>query len=92
MKKTPLYRVVRNSVYENCELKVDYYTIEVQRPFLFFWKSWYPITDNCPYSPITLRFKTEAEAIFAIKNLETGIPASGEVKTVTTILDFNKNR
>lgn len=43
---------------------------------------------DCISTPI--KFHTESEAIFAIKNLEQGMIADGWVGEVSTVIDFNK--
>lgn len=93
MKKFPLFRVVKHTYYEKCDIKREEFTIQVQKSFLFLWKMWYTIKElncgwgDCHKTPIT--FKTESEAIYAIKNLQNGYLADGWTGEVSTVLDFN---
>lgn len=94
MKKYPIYRVVKHTYYERCDKKNEQYTIQVKKKFLFFWEKWFTIKERicgmgeCISTPI--KFHTESEAIFAIKNLEQGMIADGWVGEVSTVIDFNK--
>ena len=90
----PIYRVIKHTLYDKCNVNEEYFTIQKQVKFLR-WTLWKTIKEtncggegNCDKSPIT--FKTESEAISAIKKLENGNMADGWKNEVTTILDFNK--
>ena len=47
MKKFPIYRIIKNTYYEKCEVKSEYYTVEYQKPFLFFLETMGDIKRNC---------------------------------------------
>ena len=90
----PIYRVVKHTLYEKCNVNKEYFTIQKQSKFLR-WILWNTIKElecggegNCSKNSIT--FKTESEAISAIKKLENGNMADGWKQEVTTVLDFNK--
>jgi hypothetical protein len=89
----PIYRVVKHTRYEKCDVKREYFTIQKQVKFLM-WTFWRDITEtncgmgDCGKCPIT--FKTESDAIFAIKKLEMGNIADGWTENVTKVLDFNR--
>jgi len=89
-----IYRVVKHTLYEKCEVNREYFIIQKQVKFLR-WTLWKTIKEtncggegDCSKSSIT--FKTESEAIYAIKKLENGNIADGWKQEVTTVLDFNK--
>lgn len=94
MKKFPLFRTVKHTYYERCDVKREQYTIQVKKKFLFFWERWYTIKEmvcmmgDCYKTAIT--FQSESEAIYAIKNLQNGYLADGWTGEVSTVLDFNK--
>jgi hypothetical protein len=89
----PIYRVVKHTQYEKCEVKREYFTIQKQVKFLI-WVIWKDIKEtNCGMgdcSENAILFNTESEAIYAIKRLESGNIADGWKNEVTTVLDFNK--
>jgi hypothetical protein len=96
----PIYRVIKHTLYEKCDVKRNYYTVEKQIIFMGFkwWKSLkethYGIGDygmgGGLKSPIS--FKTESDAIYAIKKLENGSIPEGWISEVSSVLDFNKDR
>ncbi len=89
----PIYRIVKHTQYEKCEVKREYFTIQKQVKFLI-WVIWKDIKEtNCGMgdcSESAILFNTESEAIYAIKRLESGNIADGWKEEVTTVLDFNK--
>ena len=93
MKKIPLFRIIKHTYYEKCDVEKEHYTIQVKKKFLFFWERWYTIKETvCGWGDCEKReiiFKTESEAIFAIKNLQNGYLSEGYKREVSTILDFN---
>lgn len=95
MKKLPLFRVIKHTYFERCDIKTEQYTIQVKKKFLFFWERWYTIKEmvcgigDCYKTAIV--FKSESEAIYAIKNLQNGYLADGWTGEISTVLDFNKN-
>jgi hypothetical protein len=96
----PIYRVIKHTLYEKCDVKRNYYTVEKQIIFMGFkwWKSLkethYGIGDygmeGSLKSPIS--FNTESDAIYAIKKLENGSIPEGWISEVSSVLDFNKDR
>ena len=90
----PIYRVMKHTYYEKCDIKKEQYTIQIKKRFLIFWERWYSIKEqicgwtDCYYQPMV--FKTESEALFAIKNLEGGMIADGWIGEVSSVIDFNK--
>lgn len=94
MKKFPLFRTVKHTYYERCDIKKEQYTIQVKKKFLFFWERWFTIKEmvcgwgDCHTTAIV--FTSESEAIYAIKNLQNGYLADGWTGEVSTVLDFNK--
>ena len=89
----PIYRIVKHTYYEKCDVNQEYYTVEKQVKFLF-WNIWRTIKElNCGMGDCTkdaIQFKTESDAIYAIKKLENGNIADGWISEVSTVLDFNK--
>ena len=89
----PIYRVVKHTYYEKCDVTKEYFNIQKQVKFLK-WKWWEPIKQedcfmgDCNRIPIS--FSTESDAIYAIKKLENGNIPDGWVSEVSTVLDFNK--
>ena len=89
----PIYRVMKHTLYEQCDVKRDYYTVEKQMRFMGV-KWWRPLKEtmfawgDSLKAPIS--FKTESDAIYAIKKLENGNIADGWKSEVSTVLDFNK--
>ena len=93
MKKFPLYRIIKNTYYEKCEVKSEFYTVEYQKPFFHFWKRWVTLKETVSgwgddYKT-AIRFNNESEAIYAIKNLQMGNLSEGWTENVVSILDFN---
>ena len=89
----PIYRVMKHTLYEKCDVKRNYYTVEKQIIFMGF-KWWKPLKEtqygwgDSLKSPIS--FKTESDAIYAIKKLENGSIPDGWISEVSSVLDFNK--
>lgn len=93
MNKVPLYRIIKHTYYEKCDVKKEYYTIEKKwNIWRFSW--WEKIKEtvcgwgDCHRESIT--FTTESEAIYAIKKLENGNIPDGWVEEVSKVLDFNR--
>jgi len=96
----PIYRVMKHTLYEKCDVKRNYYTVEKQIIFMGF--KWWKSLKETHYgmgdygmggglkSPIS--FNTESDAIYAIKKLENGSIPEGWVSEVSSVLDFNKDR
>lgn len=89
----PIYRVMKHTLYEMCDVKRNYYTVEKQIIFMGF--KWWKSLKETHYgmggslkSPIS--FKTESDAIYAIKKLENGSIPDGWISEVSSVLDFNK--
>jgi hypothetical protein len=89
----PIYRVIKNTYYKKCTETGAHYTIQKKMRFLFF-KWWESVTevnnDDVNSYRTVISFKTEAEAVFAIKKLEMGNKPNGWRKEVSVVLDFNK--
>ena len=89
----PIYRIIKHTYYERCDVKRENYTVQVQGKFLM-WKIWKTIKQkdcgwgDCYNNPII--FNTESDAIYAIKKLENGNIADGWTEEISTVLDFNK--
>ena len=89
----PIYRVIKHTKYEKCEFKQEYFTIQKQFKFLWFkiWKSMKETQMGWEYNlKQDMSFKTENDAIYAIKKLQNGSVPDGWVSAVSTVLDFNK--
>lgn len=89
----PIYRVIKNTYYKKCENIEEHYTIQKKMRFLFlkWWESVTEVnTDDVDSYRTVISFKTEAEAVFAIKKLEMGNKPDGWRKEVSVVLDFNK--
>lgn len=89
----PIYRIIKNTFYEKYEVKTEYYSIQIQRKFLGF-KYWSTLK-NTQYVWIekfrdVMSFRTESDAIYAIKKMMNGAKLEGWEETVSTILDFNR--
>ena len=96
----PIYRVIKHTLYEKCDVKRNYYTVEKQIIFMGF--KWWKSLKETHYgmgdygmggglkSPIS--FNTESDAIYAIKKLENGSIPEGWISEVSSVLDFNKDR
>lgn len=94
----PIYRVMKHTLYEKCDVKRNYYTVEKQISFMGF--KWWKSLKETHYgmgdygmggglkSPIS--FNTESDAIYAIKKLENGSIPEGWISEVSSVLDFNK--
>lgn len=95
MKKPNKFRVIKHTKYEKCDIKTEYYTIEREKSFLGF-KYWSEIKQSwdslAGRFSMAISFKTESDAIYAIKKLQTGSKPDGWVEEVTTVLDFNMNK
>lgn len=85
---------MKHTYYERCDIKKEQYTIQVKKKFFFFWQRWHTIKEMvCGWGDcrqVAIKFPTESEALFAIKNLEQGMLADGWVGEVSTVIDFNK--
>lgn len=93
MKKIPLYRIIRHTYCEKCDVVKEEFTIEVKKKFLWLdiWSSIKQLdcyAGDCYKSAIT--FNTESDAIYAIKRLQNGATPDGWSKEVVTVLDFNR--
>ena len=89
----PIYRVIKNTYYKKCTETEAHYTIQKKIRFLFFkwWESVTEVnTDDVDSYRTVISFKTESEAVFAIKKLEMGNKPDGWRKEVSVVLDFNK--
>ena len=89
----PIYRVVKHTKYERCEIKKEYFTIQKQFKFLGlkWWKTFKAHHMGWEYNfKENMTFDTESDAIYAIKKLENGSIADGWVSQVSTVLDFNR--
>lgn len=93
MKKNPIYRVIKNTYYEQCDIKRTYYSVQKERKFLW-WTFWSTLKEtNCGMGDcykVDIKFETESHAIHAIKNLQQGMLADGWVEEVSVVIDFNK--
>lgn len=87
------YRVVKNTYFEKCDVKNEEYIIE------YYKKTWYGYRWTSVKELVmgwgdmtkqSIRFKTEAEAVFAIKKLEMGNLPDGWKQEVVCELNFNK--
>lgn len=83
---------MKHTLYEKCDVKRNYYTVQKQISFMGL-KWWRDLKETQYWgdslkSPIS--FKTESEAIYAIKKLENGSIPDGWVSEVSSVLDFNK--
>ena len=93
MKKHPIYRIIKHTYYEQCDVKREEFTIQVKKKFLW-WERWSSIKElicgggDCYNNPIS--FKTESDAIYAIKKLENGNIPDGWREEISTVLDFNR--
>jgi hypothetical protein len=95
----PIYRVIKHTLYEKCDVKRNYYTVEKQISFMGF--KWWKSLKETHYGmgdygmgglKLSISFKTESDAIYAIKKLENGSIPEGWVSEVSSVLDFNKDR
>jgi len=89
----PIYRVVKHTKYERCDVTKEYFTIQKQFKFfvLKWWKTLKAHQIGWEYNfKEDMTFKTESDAIYAIKKLENGNIADGWVSEVSTVLDFNR--
>lgn len=93
MKKNTSYRVIKNTYYEQCDIKRTYYSVQKERKFLW-WTFWSTLKEtNCGMGDcykVDIKFETESHAIHAIKNLQQGMLADGWVEEVSVVIDFNK--
>ena len=89
----PIYRVIKNTYYEQCDIKRTYYSVQKERKFLW-WTFWSTLKEtNCGMGDcykVDIKFETESHAIHAIKNLQQGMLADGWVEEVSVVIDFNK--
>jgi hypothetical protein len=89
----PIYRIIKHTYYEQCDVKREEFTIQKQYKF-WKWIFWETIKQydcgwgDCYKNPI--KFNTESDAIYAIKKLENGNIPDGWRKEVSSVLDFNK--
>ena len=91
----PIYRVVRHKLYEKCNLKYEYFTIQKQVNVLRFkwWRTIKGTDSHHEYSSTyNITFDNESDAISAIKKLQNGNIPEGWVSEVSTVLDFNKKK
>ena len=93
IKKIPKYRVIKNTYYEQCEIKRTYYSVQHERKFLW-WTYWSTLKEmTCGMGDcckVNIKFETESDAIYAIKKLQNGAILDGWVEEISTVLDFNK--
>lgn len=93
MTKIPIYRVIKNTYYEQCDIKRTYYSVEYEQKILW-WKIWRTLKElNCGWGDChksEMRFNSESDAIHAIKKLQNGNIPEGWIAEVSTTLDFNK--
>jgi len=94
MKKFPIFRVVKHTYFEKCNVKREQFTIEFKKKILW-WERWVSVKEvnycgwsDCYKSEII--FQTESEAIFAIKNLQNGYIPDGWTKEISSVLDLNR--
>ena len=89
----PIYRIIKHTYYEECNVKSECFTIQRYKKFLW-WNYWSTLThEECSWgdcNKVDLKFNTESDAIYAIKKLENGNIPQGWTKEVSSILDFNK--
>lgn len=84
---------MKHTLYEKCDEKSNYYTVEKQITFMGF--KWWKSIKETQYGwgnsqDVPIKFYTESEAIYAIKKLENGNSPDGWVSEVSSVLDFNK--
>lgn len=88
----PIYRIIKHTYFEKCDVNREYYTIQYQYKFLW-WKFWSTIKQmDCGWGDCykhAIQFNTESDAIYAIKKLENGNIPDGWTQEVSTVLDFN---
>ena len=93
MKKIPIYRVIKNTYYEQCDIKRTYYSVQKQWKFLW-WTFWFTLKEtHCGMGDcykVNIKFETESHALYAIKNLQQGMLADGGVEEVSVVIDFNE--
>jgi hypothetical protein len=89
----PIYRTVKHTYYEECNVEGEHYTVQRYKKFLW-WKYWSTLTKtDCSWADchkVDIKFDTESEAIYAIKKLENGNLAQGWTEEISSVLDFNK--
>ena len=92
MKKIPIYRVIKNTYYEQCDIKRTYFSVQKERKFLW-WTFWSTLKEmNCGMGDcykVDIKFDTESEAIYAIKKLQNGNILEGWTTEVSVTLNFN---
>lgn len=92
MKKIQKYRVIKNTYYEQCDIKRTYFSVERERKFLW-WTYWSSIKEMiCGMGDcykVNIKFETESDAIYAIKKLQNGNIPDGWTTEVSSTLDFN---
>ena len=92
MKKIPKFRVIKNTYYEQCEIKRTYYTVQYEWKFLW-WTFWFSLKEmNCGMGDcykVNIKFETESDAIYAIKKLQNGNIPDGWTTEVSVVLNFN---
>ena len=91
----PIYRVIKHKLYEKCNLKNEYFTIQKQVNILRFkwWRTVKATIYTHDYSNTeTITFNSEMDAITAINNLQNGSIPEGWISEVSTIVDFNKEK
>ena len=93
MKKIPIYRTVKHTYYEQCDIKRTYYSVQQKWKFLW-WTFWSTLKEmHCGMGDcckVNIKFETESDSIYAIKKLQNGNIPDGWVEEVSTVLDFNK--
>ena len=87
------YRVVKSTYFEKCDVKREVYTIEYYKRTWYGYR-WTSIKELVvgwgDISKESIKFNTEAEAVFAVKKLEMGNLPDGWRKEVACELDFSK--
>jgi hypothetical protein len=93
MKKLPIYRVLKHTYYEKCDIEREHYTIQKKGKFLW-WDKWVSIRESiCGMGDcydVPIKFDTESDAIYAIKNLQRGTIPDGWRRKVVLVFDNNK--
>ena len=93
MKKISTYRVIKNTYYEQCDIKRTYFSVQQEWKFLW-WTFWFTLKEmNCGMGDcykVDIKFDTESETIYAIKKLQNGNIPDGWTSEVSLTLDFNK--
>jgi len=87
-----VYRIIKHTFYENCELKLQYFTVQYETKFLW-WKMWKTLKrlecsgEDC--HQVVIQYDSQSDAINAIDKLYKGNIIDGWTEEVLYVFNFD---